>query len=143
MGLLDNLGGQLAGQMAGQALGGNSGGANLANMVGPLLQMLGGGGLSSLIGTLTSGGLGNIVQSWVGTGANMPVDANQLGAALGGSDILGKLMAQTGLAPDQLHGALAGVLPQLVDQLTPSGQLPAPDAAMPDATQMLSKIFGG
>ena len=135
MGLLDNI----VGQVAGQALGGG----NAQSLVGPLLQALGNGGLQNLIGQLTQGGLGNVVQSWVSTGANLPVSADQLQQALGSSDLAQKLAQQVGLNGADLHGALANVLPGLVDHLTPGGQVPQADAAMPDVGSVLGKIFGG
>src|SRR6476620_6171781 len=41
------------------------------------------GGLGGLISSLEAHGLGDVVKSWVGSGANLPIDPNQLGAALG------------------------------------------------------------
>src|SRR5262245_60975866 len=41
------------------------------------------GGLGGLVDKLQKGGLGNVVNSWVGPGQNQPVSPNQLGPALG------------------------------------------------------------
>lgn len=139
MGIFDQVAGQVLGQVAGQALGN---GSQAQQLVGPLLQMLGGGGLGNLVTQLTQGGLGNVVQSWISTGQNLPVSGEQLGQALG-PDITGQLAQQVGLNGADLHGALAQVLPGLVDHLTPSGQLPQPGAAMPDLGSVLGKMFGG
>lgn len=131
MGLMDSLMGA-AGQAAMNALQGNAASANGANavggggmdamaMVGALLQQA--GGLSGLLQKLQANGLGDAAQSWVGTGANQPVSADQLGAALG-PDLLSHLGAGGGQGAD-LTGLLAQFLPAVVDQLTPQGQLPA------------------
>ena len=41
------------------------------------------GGLGGLMDKLQNGGLGNLVNSWVGPGQNQPVSPHQLGPALG------------------------------------------------------------
>src|SRR5580658_9033562 len=41
------------------------------------------GGLSDIIGKLTAGGNAAQVNSWVGNGANLPIQPGQLGSALG------------------------------------------------------------
>ena len=81
------------------------------------------GGLPGLLAKLQQAGLGEAVQSWIGTGANLPVSADQIGQALG-PNLLGLLAQQLGGNPQQAAGTLAEVLPGLMDQLTPQGQLP-------------------
>jgi uncharacterized protein YidB (DUF937 family) len=44
-----------------------------------------------------------------------------------GPDPLSQLGSQTGMAPDQLSQGLAQMLPDLVNQMTPDGQVPADD----------------
>lgn len=82
------------------------------------------GGLQGLLAKLQSAGLGEAAQSWVGTGANRPVNPDQLGQALG-PDLMGMIAAQLGGNRDQASTTLADLLPGLVDQLTPQGQVPA------------------
>jgi len=82
-----------------------------------------GGALGGLINHMQGNGAGDIANSWVGTGANMPINNSQLGQVLGGG-ALAKLAAATGLSQDQLLAQLSQVLPQVVDKLTPNGQLP-------------------
>jgi uncharacterized protein YidB (DUF937 family) len=41
------------------------------------------GGLGGLLDKLQKGGLGNVTNSWVGSGQNQPVSPGQLGPALG------------------------------------------------------------
>lgn len=103
--------------------GGSSGGQAAAlNAVLGLLN--GGGGLSGLVQAFQQQGLGEIVNSWVGTGQNLPVSPDQLHKALG-SQQLSQFAAQAGLAPDAAGSALSALLPMLVDRLTPNGQVPA------------------
>lgn len=94
----------------------------LMALVGSLLASS--GGLQGLLAKLQSGGLGDAVQSWIGTGANQPVSGDQLGSALG-PDLMGMIASQLGGSPAQASGTLADLLPGLIDQLTPKGQLPA------------------
>ena len=68
-------------------------------------------------------GLGAIASSWVGTGQNMPVSADQIHQVLG-SDQVKALAAKAGISPDMAGGAIASLLPTLVDKLTPNGQVP-------------------
>lgn len=82
------------------------------------------GGLTELVTQLTKNGLGSAATSWVGTGANQPVTTTQLEQALG-PDILNAIATKTGIPSDQLLQQLSAILPQVVDQLTPTGKLPA------------------
>ena len=64
-----------------------------------------------------------MVSSWVGTGENVPISAEQLTSVLGSSHL--QVMAQkVGLPVDGLAEKLSGLLPQVVDQLTPTGSVP-------------------
>ncbi|HEY0954362.1 MAG TPA: YidB family protein [Roseateles sp.] len=84
------------------------------------------GGLAGLLQQLQASGLGEQVQSWVSTGANLPVSGGQLGGALGGAGgLLGQLAQQAGVSPAEAGDQLSQWLPQIVDRLTPDGQVPA------------------
>ena len=135
MGLLDSLIGAAADAASGAAQGQRSpatanasglrGGMDpqmLIGLVGALLASS--GGLQGLLAKLQSGGLGDAVQSWIGTGANQPVSGDQLGSALG-PDLMGTIASQLGGSPAQASGTLADLLPGLIDTLSPKGQLPA------------------
>lgn len=115
MGLLDSVVGALAG---GQG-GGNSG---LMDVVMQLINSQP-GGLGGLVQSFQQGGLGDIVNSWVSTGRNLPVSAEQLQSVLGGGQ-LQDIAAKLGVSPEQASGSLAELLPQVVDRLTPNGQIP-------------------
>jgi uncharacterized protein YidB (DUF937 family) len=116
MGLFDSIVGAVAGG-AGQGGG--------AEMVGALLQQVGGEqGLQGLVQQFSQGGLGEVVQSWIGTGQNLPVSADQIAQVLGNGQ-LAQLAQQFGLNPDTVATQLAQFLPGVVDQLTPQGQLPS------------------
>jgi uncharacterized protein YidB (DUF937 family) len=80
-------------------------------------------GLSSIIGKLSQAGVAPQVNSWVGPGANQPIQPGQLGGALGDQTI-NDLIAKTGLTKEQLLAGLSAVLPQLINNMTPKGRLP-------------------
>ena len=81
------------------------------------------GGLGGLLNKLQQGGLGNVANSWVGSGQNQPVAPGQLGSTLGPSII--KMLAQkSGLSEEEITKQLSQVLPGIVDKLTPNGKLP-------------------
>lgn len=116
------LGAALGGQQGTQAQG--AGGLDpqvLMGIVGMLMNNA--GGLSGLLGKLQQGGLGDAAASWVGTGANQPVQPDALGSALG-PDLMGMIAGQLGGNQQQAAGTLADLLPGLIDQLTPKGQVP-------------------
>jgi uncharacterized protein YidB (DUF937 family) len=81
------------------------------------------GGLGDLIGRLTAGGAGPQVNSWVGPGANQPIQPGQLGSALG-QNTLNELSQRTGMSQQELLSQLATVLPRLINHLTPNGRVP-------------------
>jgi uncharacterized protein YidB (DUF937 family) len=134
MGLLDGLVGQAVGQMLGGQQGSPQGGA-LLSIVTALIQE--NGGLGGLLQKFEQSGLGAHAASWVGTGSNMPINADQITAALGGGT-LGNLAAKFGISPEQVSGALANALPQAVDHLTPNGQV-----AQSDSLDSLASTLGG
>lgn len=134
MGLLDGL----AGQVLGQAMGGQQGGNALLAIVTQLIQE--NGGLGGLLQKFEQAGLGEHVASWVGTGSNMPIDANQIVSALG-SGVLENLAAKFGMPADQVSGTLATALPQAVDRLTPSGQITDESHSLDSLASALNNLF--
>jgi uncharacterized protein YidB (DUF937 family) len=98
-------------------------GAEITNLVhsGP-------GGLSALVQQFQANGLGSTINSWVSTGPNQPINAQQIQQALG-SDKIKQIAARIGLDPNVVSQKLSTLLPQIVNHLTPNGQLPAAPAA--------------
>ncbi len=136
MGLLDSIVGALGqGQNSGSGGGGGGGNAALLTMVVGMLANRGGGsaagaaggagnGLGALVEQFTKGGLGDVVGSWVSTGQNLPVSPEQLGNVFGG-DRIASMASQLGMNQGDLLGQLSQMLPQVVDKLTPQGQVPS------------------
>lgn len=84
------------------------------------------GGLQGLIWKLSRSGLGQQAQSWVSTGANQPVTGSQVREAIDARQ-LNAMADQAGLTPEETSDQLAKVLPVVVNQATPQGQLPDND----------------
>jgi uncharacterized protein YidB (DUF937 family) len=82
------------------------------------------GGVGGLVEKLQNGGHGDIVNSWVGPGANRPIGADQLGAALGQKTVSAAAQ-QAGINEQQLLAQLSQNLPQVVDKLTANGNIPS------------------
>lgn len=116
MGLLDSIT-----QIAGQALS-SGGGQN--SLVQGILGMVSQheGGLAGLVQSFQDKGLGEVAASWVGTGSNLPISAEQIQNVLGGEQ-LGALASKFGLSSEDVSGRLSELLPQVVDKLTPNGQV--------------------
>ncbi len=127
MSLFDQLGGLLGGE-----------GGGVAGAVTELMQQQ--GGLSGLVEKFNSGGMSELVSSWVGTGGNLPVSAEQIQQVLGNEQVTA-LAGKFGLDPQQLSQALADYLPQAVDKLTPDGQLPQGGDLLSQGLGMLQGFF--
>jgi uncharacterized protein YidB (DUF937 family) len=100
-------------------LGGVVGG-EMASVVNGLIEKH--GGVQGIVSQLESQGLGNTVKSWVGTGANQPITADQVHSAFG-PEVISGLAAKFGLNPQDLAAKLAQALPQAINHLTPTGSV--------------------
>ena len=139
-GLEDVLGGLLGGAGGGSPSTGAQGmnmGAVVAAL-GPLLAgLLKGGGLSKMVQGAQASGLSAQADSWVGTGANEALPVSEVRSVVG-DDAVSELARNAGISDDQAADVLAHVVPQVVNGLTPDGQLPADG----DLDQLVAK-FGG
>ncbi len=126
MGILDGLiGGMLGGMQGGGALAGGTGGAQQNPLLQVALQLLQqNGGLQGILGRFQQAGYGAQAGSWVSTGQNMPISGDAVSQVLGHGQ-LGQIAQQLGMSSGDAAGGLASVLPQLIDRMTPQGQVPA------------------
>jgi uncharacterized protein YidB (DUF937 family) len=111
-GILGQLGAAVLPAVLGEVLGTNQG------------QGQGqGGALSAIVAKLQQAGFGDQVKSWIGTGQNIPITADQLKSVLG-SDVVRQLAAKYNIPIDQVAEVLAHQLPLAVDKASPDGKLP-------------------
>jgi uncharacterized protein YidB (DUF937 family) len=141
MGLLDGL----LGNVLGGALGGNR---TQSQAQDPLSSILGGltggrgggtgnillqlalsmlqqqGGLGNVLGKFREAGMGAQADSWVSTGQNVNISPNQLEQVFG-SGALNDIASKLGMSQEQAGSAMSQVMPELINQLTPQGQVTA------------------
>jgi len=121
MGLLDGL--------LNSMTSGTAGGGGTTSQQSPLLQMAlqilqQNGGIEGVLAKFQQAGYGAQAGSWVATGQNVPISGDVLSQVLG-SGQLGEIAQQLGMSHGAAAGGLASVLPQVIDHMTPQGQVPA------------------
>ncbi len=126
MGLLDSITGSILGKLGGEQ-------GNMAQVALDLFNQ--NGGLSGILEKFKEGGLGETAASWVGTGANIPVTAEDISNVLGNGAIA-DLAAKFGINPETLSAQIAEHLPTVVDKLTPNGEV------APESGNILSTVLG-
>jgi len=110
--------------LAGQLLGGQQPGCN-PNLLTTLLNVVNShpGGVAGLVETFQQKGLGGIVSSWVGTGANEGISPQQVESALGNQQVA-DIAAKLGVSTQDASSHIAQWLPAVIDHVTPNGQVP-------------------
>lgn len=159
MGLLDGLIGSVLGSalggnraqpqdplssILGGLMGGNTGGGGGGNMLLQLaLSMLQqNGGLEGVLGKFRQSGMGAQADSWVSTGQNLPVSPNQL-EQIFGSGALSDIASKLGMSQQDAGSAMSQVLPELINQLTPQGQVTQEShSSIGDALNSLARSLG-
>lgn len=132
MSLFDQIGG---------LLGGNEQAGGALQAVSSLLEQQ--GGVAGLVQQFQQGGLSEVVSSWVGTGQNLNISPEQIQAVLGSGPVA-DIAAKLGISPAEAASTVSQWLPQIVDKLTPNGQLPADggDVLGQAASLLGGKLFG-
>lgn len=141
MGLLDSAMGMLN-AVQGQDNGGDIKSKLMQAAIAMLADSAKNGGLQNLLSSFQSAGLGDIVNSWISNGQNLPISASQIMQALGG-DRVGELAQSAGVSQSEAASGLADLLPGLIDKMTPNGQVPAQGDFNPaQLLGMASSLFG-
>ncbi len=102
--------------------------------------------LTSVVVGASRSGLGNIIDSWLGNGANMPITAEQI-ASLLGDEKIAKFASSLGISTESAKGALADSLPSIVDRATSGGDSIVDEMVKStnggrDTMALFGKIFG-
>ncbi|MCB8877331.1 DUF937 domain-containing protein [Acidisoma silvae] len=84
-------------------------------------------GINNLANSFAASGLGQHVQSWIGSGGNIPITAEQVQGVLS-NDQVQALIQRTGLPIAALMPLVSKLLPHAVDQATPGGATPNTDS---------------
>jgi uncharacterized protein YidB (DUF937 family) len=116
------------GGVLGNVLGGGRGAGTSAGMggLGGLGALAGLGGLAGLLGQLSQHGYGQQAQSWVSTGPNEPLPPEALSQVFDQQQ-LAEIAGEAGVSEDEARLGLSELLPEVVDRITPQGQLPGED----------------
>jgi uncharacterized protein YidB (DUF937 family) len=134
MGLLDDVLGEVSG-----TTGAGDAHKSLATELAGMLSGAGAsGGLTNLVNMFNQKGLGEVVSSWISTGKNLPISAEQIQNVLGSSQVQA-LAAKAGISPEKASGAIAQILPHLVDKSTPNGQMPSAGGLLDSLSGLLRK----
>jgi uncharacterized protein YidB (DUF937 family) len=138
------------GDILGQVLGGGAqrrGAGGLEDILG---GMLGGGaggaagaggmgGLGSLLEQLQRSGYGDQARSWVGTGQNMPLPPDAVEQIFGRGG-LAEIARQAGVSEADASRGLSELLPEVVDRVTPQGEMPDLDALSASVTDLSRRL---
>ncbi len=81
------------------------------------------GGFDGVVAELEKSGYGQQLKSWIGTGPNLPISADDIKKALG-SEKLKEIATSTGIPVDKAADYLAQHLPAAIDKATPDGKPP-------------------
>ncbi len=129
-----------------QVVGAFGGASAQTQASGPLaiVQMLASheGGISGLLQKFQANGLGDTAQSWVSGGENQPISGDLIHQVLG-SDVVRQIAEKIGLPLDQASNLIAEYLPQVIDGLTPNGQVESGESSMIQAGESLLKTRFG
>ena len=130
MGLLDDMEGKALQSMAGSN-----------PTIAAVMQVINNhpGGISGLLQQFHDQGLGGIASSWVGTGTNQSISAEQIQSVLQNEHIQA-FAAKAGVSPDQASSMIAQYLPMIIDKLTPNGQVPQQSNLMEMGMNILKSL---
>jgi len=130
--MLRNRGGTAPSAQVGQA----STGGGLGDLLGQVLGGMGSGGgggaggglggLGAILDGLQRAGFGEQARSWVSSGENMPLPAGALEQIFGPSG-LAEIARRAGLSEADTSRGLAQLMPEVVNHVTPNGEVPQGD----------------
>ncbi|MDO4450503.1 MAG: YidB family protein [Moraxella sp.] len=100
------------------------------------------GGLSGMLAKFQGNGLNNKAQSWVNIDTdNDGIDAKDI-LGLFGQDTINHACQQTGASQNDVCQGIAELLPQIVNDLTPNGDLSNESEANAEISQILKQLQG-
>jgi uncharacterized protein YidB (DUF937 family) len=107
-----------------------------------IVQMLASheGGAAGLMKTFRDQGLGGVLSSWLGSGENQPISADQIKNVFG-NERIAAIANKCGVSPDKASAEIAELLPVVVDRLSPHGALPAGEDLKSQAGSLLSSLL--
>lgn len=136
----DPLSSILGGLTGGRGTGTGVGGSLLLQLALMMLQK--NGGLDGVLGKFRQAGMGAQADSWVSNGQNMNVSPDDL-QQIFGSGSINDVASQLGMSQNQAGSAMSQMLPELINQLTPQGQVTSEsDNSIAEALESLAQSPG-
>lgn len=126
MGLFDSVAGAVLGKLGGEK-------GAMAQIAVDLFNQ--NGGLPGVIEKFKTGGFAEEAASWVSKGENLSISAEQITQVLG-SDTVENIAGKLGMNPDDISAKIAEYLPQVIDKMTPNGEVGS------DSGNLLTSILG-
>jgi len=120
-------------------------GGGLGDILGQVLGGAGGGqagGLGGLLAQLQRAGFGEQADSWVSRGANKPISPDAITQVFG-RDGLEQVSRRAGLSPDDASRGLSELLPEVIDRMTPDGDVPDADALTRSVADLARRLGVG
>lgn len=144
------LGGGMGGGLGGALGGGNNIGVNRSGFGGKSMLMAAllpmvlmfiqrNGGLSGTLDKVRNMGFGQQANSWMSTDQNQPIDPNHVNQLFDSQEIE-QVAAQTGVDSTEVRQGLAELLPQVMDNLTPNGDVDTDSQANDEINEILSQL---
>jgi uncharacterized protein YidB (DUF937 family) len=104
--------------------GGGKGAALTALMIPLAMQWVQrNGGISGVLQRFQQKGYTQQASSWVSTGANEALPQKAIGEVVG-NDELSQMSQQLGVSNEEVSGGMARILPEVVNHMTPDGNVP-------------------
>lgn len=143
-------GGGGLGDILGQVLGGGGaqrgGGGGLGDLLGQVLggaqsaqSQAGMGGLGALLEQLQRSGFGEQARSWVGTGQNLPISPDAMEQVFGRGGVA-EIARRAGVTEADASRGLAELLPEVVNHVTPDGDVPDLDSLTASVSDLSRRL---
>lgn len=115
MGLFDSIAGAVLSKVGGEQ-------GQMAQIAMDLFNQ--NGGLPGILEKFNQNGMAEQAASWVSKGTNLPISAEQITSVLS-SSVVTDIAAKFGISAETLTSNIAEHLPNMIDKMTPDGEVPA------------------
>ena len=118
-----------------------SSGGGLGDILGRVLGggTSSGGGLADLLARFQAAGFGEQAGSWVGTGQNQPLPPDALEKVFGRGG-LAEIARRAGVSEQDASTGLSQLMPEVVDRVTPGGQVPTTDSLLASVDALARRL---
>lgn len=97
--------------------------------------------MASLFDNMKSGGMGDMLQSWLGDGQNQEISGSQISNLLG-SNKVSAFASQLGISEEEAIGGLRDAMPRMIDNASSGGSLLDSAGGIGGVPGIARKLFG-